>query len=100
MENCWDILEEVYRERKAQDLQWGEQNHPDGTGGKMREMMARIRKEECDTADKEHRLTFLRILEEEVSEAFAEMDVVKLREELIQVAAVAVCWIESIDRRK
>ena len=33
-----------------------------------------------------------------VGEAFAESDPDKLRTELIQVAAVAVAWIESIDR--
>ena len=39
------------------------------------------------------------ILLEEVYEAFAEEDPIKLRSELVQVAAVAVQWIAAIDRR-
>ena len=42
--------------------------------------------------------TWLHILREEVFEAFAEDDPAKLRAELIQVAAVAVQWVEAIDR--
>lgn len=33
------------------------------------------------------------------AEALAESDPARLRAELVQVAAVAVCWIEAIDRR-
>ena len=36
---------------------------------------------------------------EEVAEAFAEADVRRLRAELVQCAAVAVKWVEAIDRR-
>ena len=36
---------------------------------------------------------------EEVAEAVASTDVVVLREKLINVAAVAVAWVEAIDRR-
>lgn len=39
------------------------------------------------------------ILLEEVYEALAESDPAKLRAELIQVAAVAVAWVQAIDRR-
>lgn len=39
------------------------------------------------------------MLLEEVAEAFAESDDARLRAELVQVAAVAQAWIESIDRR-
>lgn len=44
-------------------------------------------------------VTWRDILHEEVCEAFAETDPVKLREELIQVAAVAVAWVETLERR-
>lgn len=44
-------------------------------------------------------VTWWHILREEVFEASAEVDPAKLREELIQVAAVAMKWIEAIDRR-
>lgn len=70
-----DILKEVNLERDKQDQKWGEQNH-DG-------------------------FKWLAILGEEVGEcnkAFLEGDLKNFREELIQVAAVAVAIIESIDR--
>jgi hypothetical protein len=47
----------------------------------------------------EKTLKWVDILEEEVAEAAAESDPAKLRAELVQVAAVAVAWIEAIDRR-
>ncbi len=39
------------------------------------------------------------ILLEEVHEALAEDDPTRLRAELLQVAAVAVCWVEAIEQR-
>ena len=71
-----EVLEEVMEERKRQDELWGEQNHDD-----------RI---------------WLAILVEEVGEVANDINErsKKLREELIQVAAVAVSWVESIDRRE
>lgn len=72
---------DVARERDAQRAKWGEQDH--------------------DLP------TFLTILGEEVGEAckaelhtrFGGPEAGKLREELIQVAAVAVQIVEAIDRR-
>jgi len=94
-------MREIWDERKRQEAKWGEQNHPDGTDTerwtKAAANNARIL---CDRAAKEGKLTFRHILTEETAEAFAEVDADKLRAELVQVAAVAVCWIESIDRRK
>ncbi|GGO64207.1 NUDIX hydrolase [Nonomuraea cavernae] len=46
------------------------------------------------------RLTWRHILHEEVLEAFAEDEAARLREELIQVAAVAVKWAQALDRRQ
>jgi len=75
------ILEEINKERERQDKKWGEQNH--------------------DMAD------WYTILGEEVGEvgkAICEHKLQKIyaaariREELIQVAAVAVNMIESYDR--
>lgn len=92
------VLMDVAWERSAQNEKWGEQNWPDGTDPwfsnnadiyKMRnEVNARYGAE-----------NWLNILEEEVYEAAAETDVERLRKELVQVAAVAVAWIEAIDRR-
>jgi NTP pyrophosphatase (non-canonical NTP hydrolase) len=79
------VLHEVEAERARQDEKWGEQN--------------------C------HDFEWVSILAEEVGEAAAEAneanfhfgknrgDFTKLRAELVQVAAVAVAWIEAIDRR-
>lgn len=54
---------------------------------------------DCASAFRVGKGTWRHILQEEVAEAFAELDPAPLREELIQVAAVAVAWIEAIDRR-
>ena len=94
-----DILPEIAAERARQDAKWGEQNHPDGTGNAGDAHVARLAKSWCDNAAKRGALTYRHILDEEVQEAFAESDPAKLRAELVQVAAVAVAWIECIDRR-
>lgn len=74
------VLRDVADERARQDEKWGEQNHDD-----------------CCWAT---------ILGEEFGEAcqaslhirFGSATVELLRDELVQVAAVAVAWIECIDR--
>jgi hypothetical protein len=43
--------------------------------------------------------SWMRILREEVAEAFAAADPERLRAELIQIAAVAVNWADTISRR-
>lgn len=82
-------LSDVVSERAAQDLKWGEQSHDHPT--------------------------WLAILTEEVGEASEEVlnlrfpdaskrpgepyeTLAALRDELVQVAAVAVAWVENIDR--
>ena len=81
MEN---VLEEVIIERLKQDDERGQQDHPDSE--------------------------WLGILVEEVGEASEEVNNInfledaagpkRLREELIQVAAVAVAWIQVLDRKE
>ena len=93
------VLDEVYVERIRQDEQWGEQNHPDGSGRPEDFIMAESAKILNDHKAQVGTLTFRDILEEEVREAYAETDSERLREELVQVAAVAVAWVEAIDRR-
>lgn len=68
-----DALEDVQHERNRQDEKWGSQRKlPNGT--------------------------WLAILGEEFGEsAKAILERSNLREELVQVAAVAVAWIEAID---
>ncbi|WP_258376555.1 helix-turn-helix domain-containing protein [Curtobacterium sp. MCBD17_028] len=102
------IAAEVREERRRQDAKWGEQNHPDGTGaGRYPDVMISkswgglrdLFRDLTDAHAADDTVTFLDILAEEVLEAFAEDDPVKLRTELIQVAAVAQQWVSAIDRR-
>jgi hypothetical protein len=109
------VLQEIQDERQRQHEKWGEQNHPDGTGGEpgrdvapsrveelraIRKQYAEDAKELCDAAFREGRGTWRHILREEIEEAIAEDDAERLRKELIQTAAVAVAWVEAIDRRR
>ena len=92
------VLEDVHNERLAQDDKWGEQSHPDGRQAppfvvdwQRQHVEAQVERGETNWRD---------ILHEEVLEAYGAIGTDKaLREELIQVAAVAVAWIEAIDRR-
>jgi hypothetical protein len=93
------VLGEVEQERARQDLKWGEQNHPNGTGADYEEL-ADAARAQCDSAARLGAVTWRHILLEEVCEASAEEDDDNLREELIQVAAVCVAWVEAIDRRR
>lgn len=93
------ILMEVLEERRRQRAKWGEQNYPDGTNAdwiKTRDMAQSA----TDAATSCGALTWLHVLYEEVCEAFAEDQPEALRSELIQVAAVAISWIEALDRRE
>lgn len=93
------ILAEVIEERERQNLKWGPQRHPDGTGSAFDVEHAEQLKKLCDDQDALGTTTWRGILHEEVFEAFAETDPVRLREELVQVAAVALAWLEDIDSR-
>jgi hypothetical protein len=95
------VVREVAQERVAQDAKWGEQNHPDGTPGMwhMVTLDPLSRRVACDGAARDGTVTWAHILTEEVAEALAERDPATLRVELLQVAAVAVAWVEAIDRR-
>ncbi|SDI43397.1 ADP-ribose pyrophosphatase YjhB, NUDIX family [Nonomuraea jiangxiensis] len=72
---------------------------PDGTGGAARVADADLARQETDESGRTGTLTWRHILAEEVLEAFAESDPDRLRAELIQAAAVAVKWVQSLDRR-
>ena len=98
------VLLDVFRERSNQDEKWGQQNHIDGTGsseffmnGHQMSGMAEYAKTRCQTASPD---TWEKILSEEIFEAYEETDPVRLREELVQSAAVLFAWIECIDRRE
>lgn len=92
------VCHEVYDERINQSMIWGQQNHPDGTGSFEQQEDEVLAKFACEHAAKQGTVTWRHILMEEACEAFASTDVDNLRAELIQVAAVAVAWVENIDR--
>ncbi|MEU4517409.1 hypothetical protein AB0F52_01680 [Amycolatopsis sp. NPDC024027] len=102
------VLAEVLAECARQDARFGRQDHPDGTGPE-RDNPVRLAHTVGDAADTARQatdralsrgeVTFAQILTEEAFEALAETDPARLRAELVQVAASAVCWIEAIDRR-
>jgi len=112
---------DVVDERARQDVKWGQQNHPDGTGRTSTPLnrivhngpisstsgsrswaigLSLLAKAATDKAAKEGTVSWADILLEEVFEALAESDPEKLRTELIQTAAVATQWAEAIDRRQ
>ena len=103
----YQVLDQVGRERSAQDTKWGEQNHPDGTADDWdtangREAGATLveatrAREACDRRFANGTGTWADILEEEYREALNEADPDRLRAELIQVAAVAVAWAQCRD---
>lgn len=92
-------LAEVAAERARQDARWGEQNHPDGTGAVLHFEDADSARLVCQTRARDGEVTWQHILAEEYCEAMQEDEPARLRSELLQVAAVAVNWIEAIDRR-
>ena len=101
------VLGQVWEERERQHEKFKEQNWPDGTGTLVDLSIARARTPEsaADAAKdltgawaRIGLLTWKDILVEELFEALAETDPAKLREELIQVAGVAVAWVEKLDR--
>jgi len=116
------ILGEIAAERVRQDAKWGEQNHPDVVRAHGALPVARsvvrvceehgiphpqLAKFECDCAAQIGQCTWAHILVEEIAEAveaatlaqLGQGPLTALRKELVQVAAVAVSWIEAIDRR-
>lgn len=91
------VLDEVQVERDRQNAKWGEQNHQ--VGGYFRRPI--------ELADdlrrwlREGSAAWELILLEEVAEAWDAIgNENALRAELVQVAAVAVAWVEAIDRRE
>ncbi len=103
----YHVLDEVFHERQRQDSKFGRQEHPWATPGES-PMETWFHYDFIhDQADAKALVerafehghgSYSDILMEEVVEALDEPDLAKVREELIQVAAVAVACVESIDR--
>lgn len=95
-----DFADRVDDERLRQLRMWGAQPLPDGTGYRHQiEDLAVVRGMVKD-AEEDGELSHALVLAEEVYEVYAETDPVKLKEELIQVAAVCAKWIADIDARQ
>lgn len=102
------IAAEIVGERARQDEKWGAPHDvPNGTGPTVTfpggDTFLELRNEIQAIVDGASRVGGSRmswVLLEEVFEALAEDDDDKLREELIQVAAVAAKWVQIIDARE
>ena len=105
------VLREVMHEREQQVGRYGHNEELlDGTGpdepwlGAVSELPA-ARVEEWFREDYERHEraagapTWMHLIREEVAEVFREDDPARLREEIIQVAALCVSWVEKLDRR-
>lgn len=92
------VLAEVGIERDLQERKFPEQRLPNGSCSSYRPQADAYRRL-CDNNDAADCLSWADILREEFYEALAEEDDEELRAELVQVAAVAVRWIEAIDQR-
>lgn len=105
------VLSEVREERERQFARYGtNEDLEDGTGPGAPWLFpllaqpaawieARFRREYESHELRTGRPTWTRLLREEIAEAFMEDDPARLRSELIQVAALAVSWIEKLDAR-
>jgi hypothetical protein len=102
------ILGQIWVERVRQDDKWGLQSHPmftllDGlTAEEAREAYALAATKMKKVNDENDQPGWDTILAEEIAEAYeqAGVDVDKVRQELVESAAVIVCIIEQIDREK
>jgi hypothetical protein len=102
------VDEECARQRE----QYGEVNAllPDGTGPNVAwlypmvaypaEAIEALLRVGYERADATGRLTWMHLVREEVAEAFQESDETRLREELLQVAALCQSWARAIDARQ
>ncbi|MEL3944834.1 hypothetical protein [Streptomyces sp. LNU-CPARS28] len=93
------LTEEIDAERQRQIAKFGEQHHPDGTGGSGALYVADRYRTVVDRGLEAGTATWRDVVLEEVFEALAESDPTRLRAELIQVAAVCAAWVADIDSR-
>jgi len=94
------VLRDVANERASQHAQWGDQSWRPYGDAYTAQWGADIEARARMINDKLEQWTWASILAEEVGEAMTEDDPAQLRAELVQVAAVAVAWIEAIDMRE
>ena len=107
------VLLDVAAERTSQDRRWGPQDHAhfhpvlaephiaaDDVAALYGMPTADVARDACEVAFAGGEGSWAHILVEEIAEALAEhRDPHALRAELLQVAAVAVAWVGSLDRQ-
>lgn len=100
-------IAEVKEEMERQVAKWGEQNHSDYTAEGLFDFPEAVASADnaklfCDSKADRGVVSWNDIFVEEALEAVEEGragNTAALREELIQVAAVACSWVNAIDRR-
>lgn len=104
MEN--KIIEEILKEKERQVSIWGEQNHlsvyenykESDCEDKYGIVIEENAKFLCEDAVNKKELTWAHIAVEELSEVINAKNEKDRREEIIQLCAVLVSWIESLER--
>jgi hypothetical protein len=94
------FTKDIVAERIRQLIKFGDQRHPDGTSGHNFARVADQARRDCQKAAQKDTLTWMHIIREEFWEVLAETDSVKLRAELVQLAAVCAAWIYDLDHRE
>jgi len=103
------VLELVYEHRQIQEARYGEGNKTieDGTGPETRwllpftslsaqEIELALRGDYEEFEEETGTITWAHLVREELAEAFQESDPTRLADELIQVAALCVSWVERL----
>lgn len=104
------VLQAVSNERVNQYAKYGTNSSLiDGTGHGVHwipayphdaEDIERVFREDYDDHGGDGGASWMRLVREEVAEAFQESDPERLEEELIQVAALCVSWVEKLRERR
>lgn len=95
-----ESLTDVVKEMKRQVQLFGVQHLPPGTGGPFAADQLDHARMMFEQASKNGFLTWMDILREEYCEVIAETEPAKIREELVQCAAVCLSWIRDIDSNR
>lgn len=103
------VLKLVFEEREAQEARYGEANEKieNGTGPETRWLLPYTSapasqvevglREDYESFEAETGApTWVHLVREEIAEAFLETDPTRLAEELVQVAALCVSWVERL----
>lgn len=103
------VLDMVARERVAQEAAYGPRNArlDDGSGPETRwlgpytqvsaeRIQEDLRADYEEYEDETNTVTWTHLVREEVAEAFAAPNSIRLAQELIQVAALCVSWVERL----